>query len=471
MKKLIAVSLIILSSICFSQEKAKSPNILLLITDDQRYDDLQKYMPYTYEKIFNQGVKFNKAYITTPACCPSRASIFTGKYASSHEVKANRYRLFKNTMFQYLAKKDLYYQGLIGKYINTWNGEKRNEFDFWVSFRAGSSRYNDPRLNVNGVWSKHQGYITDILGSYAIDFLDKSEKQTKPFFLTIPFNAPHQTATPAQRHLSSLKSDIITDNPNFNEVDRSDKPLWLRSKKSMSKKRIARNKEFRANQRKTLLAVDESIEMIINKIKDQGKLDNTVIIFLSDNGLLLGEHGLVSKDSVYEAAIKVPFAIKIPGIASQERNEVVSNIDIAPTIYELVGLNDSEITEGYDGSSMLRLFDRNIEWRKSLMIEGFRSKGPRLPFAAVHTGRYVYVQNERIPGKFDINNQEFYDLSIDPYQLQNYIHNDVYQNIINSLRADLNSKLLKHRGSTSFRAPVGDLQMGDNFLKEENSYE
>ncbi len=191
---LFTLSLILSSSGCrFPLAKDERPNFLIILTDDQRFDTME-YMPNTQQLIFDQGVTFSSGYITTPFCCPSRASILTGLYAHNHYVRVNTNKLYLPTMVDDL-KGNGYYTGLVGKYLNSWNGEMRPEFDYWVSFFGGTvPNYYDPELNINGTWEKKTGYMTYLFEDYVKEYLDKAASQRKPFFLLFAPNAPHAGA-------------------------------------------------------------------------------------------------------------------------------------------------------------------------------------------------------------------------------------------------------------------------------------
>lgn len=236
------------------------PNFLIIITDDQRYDSMQ-YMPRTQELIFDQGVTFSRGYITTPLCCPSRSSIFTGLYAHNHGVIDNDIQL-KSDTFAYYLNESGYYTGLIGKYLNSWRekDEIPPGFDYWVAFSRGESRYYNPRLNVNGDWIRHQDqYITYTLGEYALQFLDQASKQRNPFSLVLAFNAPHSPATPARDYKGVLPEITSHSPPNFNEEDVSDKPNWIAAKGLISDPEIEEIDRFRIAQILTLLPMDDMI--------------------------------------------------------------------------------------------------------------------------------------------------------------------------------------------------------------------
>jgi hypothetical protein len=155
---------------CSAGKNAPRPNFLIIITDDQR-EDTMEYMPKAQAGIFDEGVTFSKGYITTPFCCPSRSSIFTGMYAHNHNVLQNNMPFNIQTIAVALQKNG-YYTGLIAKYLNSW--EARPEYNYWVAFKSGETNYKDPVLNVNGTWNQYPGYITYILSDYVIDFLGKA---------------------------------------------------------------------------------------------------------------------------------------------------------------------------------------------------------------------------------------------------------------------------------------------------------
>ena len=400
------------------------PNFLIILTDDQRFDTMQ-YMPKTQALIFDQGVTFTHGYVNSPLCGPSRANILTGMHVHHHNVTTNTSELTIGTIIEDFQKSG-YYTGLVGKFINEWKGEPRPEYDYWVSIFRDASRYYDPDINVNGTWKwQTPGYITDIFGDYVVEFLDKASKKSKPFLLYFAPNAPHAPTQPAEEDKSSYADLPPHRPPNFNEDDVSDKPYAISSRPLFNDEDIARIEKFRRRQILTLLSLDRNIEKIINKLDEIGELDSTVIIYLSDNGKLWGEHRLESKGAVYEESIRVPFGLRYPPLVPQAYTEdqVVGSIDIAPTLYELAGL---PVPDRLDGLSLVSLL-RNEEWRKEMFLECWPSRGH---WTAIHTGRYKYVESEN-----DIS--EFYDLEVDPYELENLIDDPNYQDLIAELQAAL----------------------------------
>jgi len=402
--------------------KDDRPNFLIIITDDQRFDTMQ-YMPNTQSLIFDQGVTFSHAYITTPFCCPSRASILTGMYAHNHGVLVNENKLKFPTVVDDLHKNG-YYTGLVGKYLNSWNGDARPEFDYWVTFWGGTvPNYYDPDLNINGKWQKMTGYITYLFKDYVLDFLDKATNQRKPFLLIFAPNAPHPPYTPAKED-TSLYTDLPPFRPpNYNEADMSDKPLSVSGKALLDDESSAQIDKIRRRQILTLVALDRSMGEILAKLKETGEMDNTVIIFLSDNGKHWGEHRLESKSTAYEESVKVPFALRYPALVPTPyiEDKLVANIDIAPTIYDL---SETPLPDNVDGLSMVKLLSGTGEWRDHLLLEAWPDRGH---WTAIHTGQYVYIETDN-----DLS--EFYDLEVDPYQMDNMINDPKYQSKILELK-------------------------------------
>jgi arylsulfatase A-like enzyme len=424
--------LLVLVSTSFSMStlrestKAGRPNFLIIISDDQRYDTMD-FMPRTKARIFDQGINFSNAYVTTPLCCPSRASILTGMYAHNHGVRLNQDTLRMKTFVEALHENG-YYTGLVGKYLNSWDGSPRPEFDFWVSHAGGDSRYYGPSLNVNGTWSVHPGYITHIFRDYALQFLRFASQQDKPVVLIFSPNAPHAPANPAPGDDKLYPNLSEHRPPNFNEADMSDKPRSLWFVPLLAPEQIAANDSFRRLQLQSLNALDIAVESLLAALARQNILDNTCVIYLSDNGYFWGEHRFQGKAFVYEEAIRVPFALRYPPLVRAPRVEtrMVANIDIAPTIYELAGV---PMPPEVDGRSLVPLAQLKNEWRDDLLIEGWPGTG-RAPYAAVHTANLVYVETEGdLP--------EFYDLKSDPYQLDNQVNDPANAAVVANLQQRL----------------------------------
>jgi arylsulfatase A-like enzyme len=438
------------------------PNILIILSDDQRYDTVD-YMPRTAARIFKQGVAFANAYVTTSWCCPSRASILTGRYAHSHGVHVLTDPLKEETFVDRLQKAG-YYTGHVGKYLNSWDGSARPEFDFWVASSGGITHYFNQRLNVNGTWSIHPGYLTHVVRDYALEFLRRAAKQQKPFVLLFSPSAPHFSNLPSGKPPQGLDflqppepapgdeklyQDLPPHRPpSWNKTDDAGKPRWYQALRPLTPDMIELIDTFRRRQIQSLNSLDQAVESLLDELARQGKLDDTLVIYLSDNGHFWGEHRIPwGKNSPYEESSRVPFAVRYPRLAAKPRVEtrLVANIDIAPTIYNLARV---PIPTEVEGRSLVPLLahgsktNPSVAWREELLLEGWfpppAVKAGRAPYAAVHTGRYVYVETEG-------DRSELYDLMSDPHQLQNHVDNPAYARVV----SDLKPRLQRLRGRSA----------------------
>lgn len=411
------------------QAQSARPNILVIITDDQRFDTINEYMPRTQARIFDAGISFANAYATTPLCSPSRSSIMTGMYASHHGVLNNDSTLKVTTLVPRLQQAG-YYTGLVGKYINSEDATPKAGYDYWIGMPS-LGNYTNPRLNVNGVWKNLQGYLTYLLRDYAIDFLKKAQARgNQPFFLFFDPRTPHTPLEPAPSD-TNLYENLPPYRPaNYNETDVSDKPAWLQAKPRLGTTWQQKVDNERRRQLQMLWSLDQSIDMILDELKNQGKLDQTAIFYITDNGYFWGEHRLTDKGRVYEPAIRAALAWRYPPRVPAGKIEprLVANIDLAPTIYELAGV---PVPGGVDGRSLFQLLQPQPAWRTDLLIEGWPSTQY---FSAVHTERYVYVETKS-------DRSELYDLVKDPAQLQNSIDDPTYQPVVKDLKLRLQNFL------------------------------
>jgi N-acetylglucosamine-6-sulfatase len=388
------------------------PNFVIIISDDQRYDGVGAFMPRTQKRVFDEGITFERAYITTSSCAPSRASILTGLYARNHGVVLNGKRFTKPSMAELLQSSG-YSTALVGKYMNTSDGLPAPGYDFWVSLPGGSGPFINPQLVVGTERAVRTGYVTYLLRDYAFDFLNRATNEKKPFCLIFSPTAPHNPATPETESVGLYKGLHKHRPRSFNEADVKDKPSWVKQAKPLTSQRMAQIDNFRMRQLRTLWPLDRAVDELLTRLDDLKVLDNTVVMYISDNGMMWGEHRLMSKNVVYEESTRVPFAVRYPKLqGGVVRSEVVANIDIAPTVLELAGI---ESPWKMDGRSLVPLLKgESTEWRPGVVLEGWLNRDLREPFKAFHSERFVYVENES-------GDKELYDLQIDPGQLTNLL--------------------------------------------------
>ncbi len=429
----------VLAAVCLRPAAAAAPrpNIILILTDDQRWDMLDgthapagmQGMPLTRNLLAGSGVTFSRAYAATPICAPGRSSILTGKYAHNHLVKTNSAPHGGATVFQDSAtiatalQAAGYRTGLYGKYINEYNflwpqGQPPYVPPGWTEWHAFKvDKYYQYILVENGIeviyGTTPADYSTDLLKGKAVTFLQDSVALGQPFFLYFSPFAAHDPAIPAPRHTGMFAGLSNFRPPNFNEADVSDKPAWLQATPLLSTTKINSLDSFRISQMESLQAVDEAVSSIVSTLQTLGVLQNTLIVFTSDNGHYYGEHRLDFKDDPYEEALRVPMIVRYPPLAPTARqdNRLVMTIDLAPTFLSLAGAAPLPAT---DGVSMEGLIANNPgTWRSDFVAEGWRiTDVTAKPWACVHEARWKYTE-------YTTGEQELYDLQTDPFELTN----------------------------------------------------
>jgi arylsulfatase A-like enzyme len=421
----------LLSLQCGGDQAPARPNFLIIVTDDQRYGTVETYMPETQARIFDEGTSFTHAFVTTPLCCPSRASILTGMYAHDHGVHENQDTLTKPTFVNALHGAG-YYTGLVGKYLNSYDFREppRPEFDYWVATHGGGSEYYNWSVNENGTIGRNPFYITKVLQDRARAFLTDATRREKPFMLLFAPSAPHLPAMPAPEDRALYGDLPLYRPPNHNELDVADKPQWLQAKPLLTGLQVRTLDELRLNQLRSLKSVDRAIAALLDLLAEKHELDNTVVFFISDNGHSWGEHRLASKIYAYDFSAHVPFAVRYPSefAAGAQVDGLVANIDIAPTLYDLA---DVSPPPGVNGRSLLDLADGTAGWREELLIEAW---GQDVHYSAVRTERYLYIETDGdIP--------EFYDYDVDPFELDNRAADTAQAAIVDDLRRRLDRLL------------------------------
>ncbi len=400
-------------------------NIVVIVTDDQRWDSLW-VMSRVQEQLMAPGVTFENAYVSNPLCCPSRASILTGRYSQRTGVYTNLppdggYAAFDPTpSIATILHRTGYRTALIGKYLNGYTTRTIPPgWDRWFAFATGDANadYVDYVVNDDGrlrrFGSTRPDYSLDVLTREAVRTIRTADR---PLFLYLAVPAPHGPAIPAPRYAEGFLSGLQPHRPpNFNEEDVRDKPQWVRRLPLLRDDGyIQRIEDRQRSHLSTLLSVDESIGDVIDALDAEGELQDSVIVFLSDNGLLWGEHRNTSKYAPFEEAVRIPMVIRWDAIAAADTRieELAMNIDLAPTLAEAAGLR----LLGTDGRSLAPLVrGEPVDLREDFLLEhvGARNQHPYVPtYCGVHGRRWVFV-------RYVTGEEELYDLERDPYQLEN----------------------------------------------------
>lgn len=390
------------------------PNVLIIVTDDQRTDTTM-VMP-AVERWFEQlGTTYPNAYVGTPLCCPSRATIMTGRYAHNHEVTNNtsHFSLNQQTTLQYLLSRTGYRTAIAGKYFNGWPLKRKPPFfDRWAIFRSG---YYETKFSVDGKRKRIHRYSTDYIRARSVRFLKAFEKRDgKPWLMYVATSAPHEPFTPVTRH-ANAPVPPWDPSPAVGEEDKSDKPPAVRGQGADE----AGGAGIREGQLRALMAVDELVGTLMTTLGDLRELKRTLVFFVSDNGYFWAEHGLTDKRLPYTEAISVPLYARWPGrLAAGARDlRLVSLVDLAPTVLAAAGaLSDPFYPP--DGRSLL-----DGTWtRDRILTEYFQDAGAGSigPWASVRTRTAQYVEYYG-PDKITVEFREYYDLEEDPYQLRNLL--------------------------------------------------
>jgi N-acetylglucosamine-6-sulfatase len=440
------------------KKKQKRPNVVLVMTDDQTVESLRA-MPIVDAKLANKGVTFDNNFASFPVCCPSRATLLTGQYPDNHGVRTNQppgggfSKLDHGNTLPIWLERSGYVTAHIGKYLN---GYGRTSLDTdvppgWTewfgsiddpdSFTGGTYTMYGYTLNENGAIVHYGGtpdqesaalYQTDVYSAKAQDFIRRRAPSRKPFFLSVAPLAPHgetggvcdcegNNPRAAPRHEGAFSTDVAPRTPSFNEEDVSDKPANIRALTPMNATQVAAaDARYRARL-ESLLAIDEMVGALVNTVAAAGETKNTVFIFTSDNGFFHGEHRVRNgKVLHYEESSMVPLIIRGPGVPKDKRRfQLAANIDLAPTILDFANAKPGRTMDGRTLVPMIE--DKSLEPGRGILIEAFNNAGEDDPegsdvrYSAVRTNRYVYAETGA--------EQELYDLTTDPFELQSR-HND-----------------------------------------------
>jgi len=440
----IAVCAVMDSTISASQDElplsrisdAKPRNVVFILSDDHRYDAMS-FMGHQFaetphmDSLARNGVHLENAFVTTSLCSPSRASILTGLYTFKHRVIDNNRLVPEGTVFfpQYLQQ-----AGYATAFIGKWHmgGEHDNPrpgFDHWVSFR-GQGHYLPPNpnytINVNGERVKQDGYITTLLTRYALEFLDGQRGSDKPFFLYLSHKAVHADFTPEEKYNHKFEDKPFTRPASEAPVTGNSRnlPRWLLDQRNSwhgvdfpyhSDLNI---EQYYKRYCEALCSVDDSVGAVLEQLKKMGIHDETLVIYMGDNGFMFGEHGLIDKRVAYETSIRVPMLMQCPDLfeGGTTVDEMVANIDIAPTVMEAMGL---EKPGHMDGASFIGLAQgKDISWRDYFLYVYYWEKNfPQSPTVfSLRSEKYKYTTYY---GLWDTD--EFFDIQSDPMEQKNLV--------------------------------------------------
>ncbi len=456
-----------------TREGVKPRNVVFILTDDHRYDAMG-FMGHPFletpnlDSLASGGVHLKNAFVTTSLCSPSRASILTGLYTHKHRVIDNNRLVPEGTVYfpQYLQRAG-YATGFFGKWhMGSDADDPRPGFDHWVSFR-GQGNYLSPgpkyTLNVNGERVKQNGYITDELTDHAIDWMESQKDSGKPFFVYLSHKAVHSNFTPAKRHEGRYDDKDLSFLPRGEDITaEANSPRWVRDQRNSW-----HGIDFSCHSDhgldylyrrycETLLAVDDSVGRVMDQLKKMGIHDETLVIYMGDNGFMWGEHGLIDKRVSYEESMRVPMMMHCPELYEGGKvvEQVIGNIDVGPTVLHAAGLQTPDYI---DGTSFLELPNHpNMDWRKNFLYVYYWEKNfPQTPTQfALRGERFKYITYY---GLWDAD--ELYDLTTDPGEKKNLLYNPDYASVAKDMEKEL-YKMLGDEGGMDIpmNQPMGGSQ-------------
>ena len=449
------------------------PNILVIETDDQTLAEME-VLPSVKRLIGDQGVTFDNNFASFSLCCPSRATFLTGQYPHNNGVRGNALpeggyeKLNSNNTLPVWLQRAGYYTAHLGKYLNGYG--RRNPLEIppgWSEWRGSvdpsTYRFYGYTLNENAVLTTYctipepSCYQTDVYRDKANEIIRRRVPEG-PFFLWVAFLADHSggprepgdppnqaTPDPAPRHRDLLEGTPLPQAPNFNEADVSDKPLVIRRRPLINARQRAAIEENWQQRRETLMAVDEAVTSMIETLRATGELDNTLVIFTTDNGFFHGEHRIRNgKVQHYEESIHLPLYMRWTGNRSLPRGvharQLVSNVDDAATIVAAAGARPGLVL---DGTSLLGLWrDNRKELGRDLLVDNMPGV---IHFDAIRSRNFKYVEHQN-------GDRELYDLARDPYELESQHLNPSYDPVKASLAARLH-RLVSCAGASCRAAP------------------
>jgi arylsulfatase A-like enzyme len=389
------------------------PNILIIITDDQRAHGTFGVMPQTRSWFADQGTHFENNFATTPLCAPSRAGLLTGEYAHNsgiHRGEISLYGALQDHSIEFALRENGYQTGLFGKFLNGWpNNTNPPYFNQWATTPLVT--YSGAQWNVNGTTETVNQYSTSFIGSNARGFIAQATRAGTPWFAYVAFHAPHMPATPARRFARASVRPFHLD-PAMAERNLRDKPPWVRSSRAPPSK----VRSQRATMLRSLMSVDQQVGLFRAQLRSLGQLSNTLAFYTSDNGYMWGEHRQLAKDQPYLPSTQVPLYVCWPGhvAAGAVDTRLSALIDIAPTIYASTGITPPGPMDG------VNLLDPTAK-RRLLLLEYWSGVGMYIDWRAIVRSRYEYVEY-RDPATQKVIFREYYDLVRDPYQLTNLLY-------------------------------------------------
>lgn len=440
----------------------RKPNLVLLVTDDQRWDAVgvvqrelgdRARFPWfqtpNMDRLAAEGVRFRNAFVTSPLCSPSRAVFLTGRYNHLNGVANNRTPFPTNSVtFATLLRAAGYKTGFVGKWHMDGQRGPRPGFDYSASF-VGQGRYFDCPFEINGQMRTFSGWVDDVSTDLALEFI--RQHRDRPFLLMLGFKSPHGPRGGA--NLPERLRDLYAGEKSRPVPNLQTRAIYRREKDESPDSPAGReglgepaSVPAHLDYLRHITGVDENLGRILKTLDELKLTENTAVIFTSDNGFYLGEHGLGDKRSLYEESLRIPMMVRYPKRAPKGvvRDELVLNLDVAPTLLELAGVT---VPRQMQGRSWMPLLDgKRVAWRSSFLAQYFYEQGfsgtPTVIGVRTATAKLI-----RYPGHEEWT--ELFDLVNDPFEMNNLAQDPAHKELLARMQAELEAQIR----ATGYRVP------------------
>jgi arylsulfatase A-like enzyme len=459
---------------------AEGPNVVVVLSDDHALRGLSCYGGRTLEtphldRLAAEGVKFENCFVTNSLCSPSRASVSTGKYSHAHGVRGNvfwgRQRPFDSS--QPTVPKRLKEAGYTTLHVGKWHlGRQPRGFDYWKRL-PGQGRYNDPtfveqprRAGRQPTRTRADGYVTDVLTTETIDTIE-THREDAPFFLQCWHKAPHRKWVPDERYEDLFADDTVPTPPTFDDdydtrasaasrarMRVANMPDWRHQQPkglSRAERKHWNYQRYIKNYLRTVKSLDENVGRLLAYLDETGLAENTLVVYASDNGFFLGEHGFYDKRFMYEESIRIPLLVRYPPLTDAGRSEdrIARNVDLAPTFMDLAGL---DVPDDVHGRSLRPLLadETTSDWEQPLYYHYYEFPGDH----AVHRHYGVRTDRYKLIYYYRIDEWELFDLRRDPHELRNVVDDDRYAAVFGRLRDRLRAERARYGDDTGAPVPA-----------------
>ncbi len=427
---------------------AAKPNIIVIVSDDHRHDalgvvqrELGDHANFPFfkspqlDRLAAGGIRFRNGFVTHSLCSPSRATLLSGLHTHQHGITFNENPFTSTETWPHLLAANGWKTGYFGKW-HMGNQRERPGFQEVATF-INQGIYSNCKFVVNGVDTSTTGWVDDVGTSYAIDFIRRSKDQ--PFALYLGFKAPHDKRSPAKRHERTFAGVTLKKPANWDQG-----APWVENAGwDWDQRHADRLAYFQ-----TLAGLDENIGRLLDTLEELKLAENTLILYMGDNGYYLGEHGLGDKRTAYEESIRIPYILRYPAaVKPSVRDELVLNLDVAATVLDACGLKPAWKQYGQSLMPLLAAAPGGISWRKSFLYQNYRDPAyPRVTFdvLAVRTATHKYVENDGNPGW-----TQLFDLEQDPSEDRNLATDPQSAALLASMKAELE----KVKADAAYTAP------------------